>query len=391
MMDCTDQHYRYLMRQLTQHTVLYTEMVSTGAILSSIHAEHQQSRHTPLAAILARVRQRHHSPSLASSSPLSLTIPATAAPTHAHAHAPPSLGRLLGYSPYENPLVLQLGGNDPTELQFCAQVAQELGYDEVNLNVGCPSKNVKEGSFGAVLMKTPSVVASCVEAMKKGVQIPITVKHRIGVDEMDSYEQLRAFVHTVSLAGCDRFIIHARKAWLKGLSPKENRTIPPLIYDYVYRIKQEFPALKVELNGEVKTIEDIHYQRQQGVDGVMIGRAAYSNPFLFAAVDREFFGSTAEEVSRRDVVLRMVEYAKEQMEEGEKLWSIVRHMLGLYANMPGGAKNWKKHLSERHAKTTTPLRPDVLLEALELTNHAALSSLPLAWQAQSAATSAAHP
>ncbi|ELR13061.1 tRNAdihydrouridine synthase A, putative [Acanthamoeba castellanii str. Neff] len=375
-MDCTDQHYRYLMRQITQHTVLYTEMVSTGAILSSIHAEHQQSRHTPLAAILAR-------------------IPATAAPTHAHAHAPPSLGRLLGYSPYENPLVLQLGGNDPTELQFCAQVAQELGYDEVNLNVGCPSKNVKEGSFGAVLMKTPSVVASCVEAMKKGVQIPITVKHRIGVDEMDSYEQLRAFVHTVSLAGCDRFIIHARKAWLKGLSPKENRTIPPLIYDYVYRIKQEFPALKVELNGEVKTIEDIHYQRQQvstipstgispvfiiittitinnwfaepwsiqGVDGVMIGRAAYSNPFLFAALDREFFGSTAEEVSRRDVVLRMIP----------------------------GAKNWKKHLSERHAKTTTPLRPDVLLEALELTNHAALSSLPLAWQAQSAATSAAHP
>jgi tRNA-dihydrouridine synthase A len=393
MMEWTDQHYRFFMRQMTQRTVLYTEMVSTGAILSSIHAEHRRTTrsrtNTPLSAILARVRQRDNNPYHSSSS-LSFKIPDAAAPTHAHAHAPPSLGRLLGYSSQENPLVLQLGGNNPTELQFCTQVAQELGYDEVNLNVGCPSKNVKEGSFGAVLMKTPSVVASCVEAMKKGVQIPVTVKHRIGVDELDSYEQLRSFVHTVSLAGCDRFIIHARKAWLKGLSPKENRTIPPLIYDYVYRIKQEFPSLKIELNGEVKTIEDIHYQRQQGVDGVMIGRAAYSNPYLFAAIDREFYGSTVPDVSRRDVVLRMVEYAKEQMDGGEKMWSIVRHMLGLYANMPGGAKNWKKHLTERHTKATTPLRPDVLLEALELTQHAALSSLPLAWQAQSAATASVH-
>ena len=247
MMDWTDRHYRFFMRQLTKRTLLYTEMVTTGALLFGNKARH------------------------------------------------------LDYSQEELPLALQLGGDDPKALAECAQLAEAWGYSEVNLNVGCPSSRVQNGNFGVCLMAQPELVARGVAAMREAVSIPVTVKHRIGVDELDRYEDMARFVGIVSEAGVERFTVHARKAWLKGLSPKENRTIPPLRYEDVYRLKREFPHLSIEINGGVKTFEEVR-EHLEHVDAAMLGRAAYETPYLFATADQEFYGTESLPPTRREVV-----------------------------------------------------------------------------------------
>lgn len=295
MMKCTDRHYRYFMRRITRHTLLYTEMVTTGAILRGHRLD------------------------------------------------------ALQFHADEHPLALQLGGDDPAALAACARIAEDLGYDEVDLNVGCPSDRVQNGRFGAALMAQPERVAECVSAMRAAVAIPVTVKHRVGVDDLDSYEDLVRFVSTVASAGCDRFIVHARKAWLKGLSPRENRTIPPLRYDDVYRLKRDLPELDIEINGGVRSLASAA-EHLQHVDAVMIGRAAYDEPWIFADADRVIFGDAAAPTpSRREVVLQMADYAAEQIAAGERLHRITRHMLGLFSGVPG-ARRYKRHLSE-HANT----------------------------------------
>ncbi|MGK7911913.1 MAG: tRNA dihydrouridine(20/20a) synthase DusA [Synechococcus sp.] len=290
MMDRTDRHYRYFMRQLARRPLLYTEMVVTKAILKGDRS------------------------------------------------------RLLDFSPIEHPISLQLGGDNPTELAECARIASDWGYDEVNLNVGCPSDRVQSGNFGACLMGAPDLVARCVEAMRTAVSIPVTVKHRIGIDDRDRYEDMREFVRVVADAGCTRFTVHARKAWLQGLSPKENRTVPPLRYEDVYRLKQEFPHLLIEVNGGVKTLAEVEYHLQS-VDAVMIGRAAYDTPYLFATVDRDLYEESTSIPSRRDVVQGMLPYIEEWLSKGTKLNSITRHMLQLFAGQPG-TRAWKREITE---------------------------------------------
>lgn len=290
MMDRTDRHYRYFMRQITRRTLLYTEMVTTAAIL---HGDHE---------------------------------------------------KLLGFSPEEKPLVLQLGGDNPKELEICAKIAEDRGYDEVNLNVGCPSSRVQDGNFGACLMAQPELVAKAVEAMQKTVTIPVTVKHRIGIDDQDKYEDMAHFVRIVSDAGCQRFTVHARKAWLQGLSPKENRTIPPLRYEEVHRLKQEFPQLFIEINGGFKTLAEVKQQLQY-VDAVMIGRAAYDNPYLFAMAEQEIYGEKTSISTRQQIVEAMYPYIDYWVKKGVKLNSITRHILELFAGQPG-TKAWKRHISE---------------------------------------------
>ena len=290
MMDRTDRHYRYLMRQITKQTLLYTEMVTTSAI---IHGDRD---------------------------------------------------KLLSFSPQEKPLVLQLGGDNPSQLAQCANIAQNYGYDGINLNVGCPSSRVQNGNFGACLMAQPQLVAQAVTAMQEAVSIPVTVKHRIGIDDRDRYEDLREFVRIVSEAGCRNFTVHARKAWLQGLSPKENRDIPPLRYEDVYRLKQEFPHLFIEINGGIVTLEQVGNFLDR-VDGVMIGRAAYDNPYLFATVDRDFYGVSATIPTRHQIVEAMLPYIDYWLGKGVRPNSITRHMLQLFASQPG-AKRWKRYLSE---------------------------------------------
>jgi tRNA-dihydrouridine synthase A len=290
MMERTNRHFRYFMRQITRRTLLYTEMVTTAAIL---HGDRE---------------------------------------------------KLLGFSPQEKPLSLQLGGDNPQELAECARIAQALGYDRVNLNVGCPSDRVQNGNFGACLMAQPEKVAQAVAAMQGAVALPVTVKHRIGIDNRDSYEDMADFVRIVSEAGCRHFTVHARKAWLQGLSPKENRTIPPLRYGEVYRLKQEFPHLFIEINGGITSLAQVR-QQLQFVDGVMIGRAAYDNPYLFATVDRDFYGETAPPPSRHQVVEAMLPYIEEWVSKGGKLNTISRHFLELFAGQPG-SKAWKRYISE---------------------------------------------
>lgn len=289
-MDRTDRHFRYFMRLLTRRTLLYTEMVTAPAIL---HGDRE---------------------------------------------------KLLGFSPEEKPLVLQVGGDDPQKLAVCAKVAEELGYDEVNLNVGCPSDRVQNGNFGACLMAQPERVARAVEAMAGTVRIPVTVKHRIGIDDRDSYEDMANFVAIVSEAGCQHFSVHARKAWLQGLSPKENRTIPPLRYEEVYRLKAEFPHLFIEINGGFTSLERAKEQLDK-VDAVMIGRAAYDTPYIFAAADRELYGEDVTPPTRREVVEAMLPYIDLWVSRGVKLNSITRHLLQLFAGQPG-TKAWKRYLSE---------------------------------------------
>ena len=290
MMDWTDRHYRVLMRCMTQHTVLYTEMVHANAM---IHGHIQTNQ-----------------------------------PLH----------------PSENPVVLQLGGCDPELLSQAAVIGERLGFAEINLNVGCPSPRVQSGSFGACLMKEPSLVASCISAMQLSVSIPVTVKCRIGVDEADHYDDLVRFVETVSGEGCDHFIIHARKAILKGLSPKENRTVPPLLYDRVYQIKKDFPHVSMMINGGIKTIQAIH-EHLNYVDGVMLGREAYHNPYLFSEMDQLFYGSQTPVLTREAIVQSYYPYIESQLAQGVRLYAMTRHMLHLYSGQPG-ARLWRRVLTE---------------------------------------------
>lgn len=291
MMDRTDRHYRYFMRQLTRRTLLYTEMVTSQAILRG---------------------DRDH---------------------------------LLAFSPAEKPLVLQIGGDDPKALADCARIAADYGYDEVNLNVGCPSDRVQSGNFGACLMAQPELVADCVAAMMGATRLPVSVKHRIGIDHRDSYEHMAHFVQTVADTGCTRFTVHARKAWLQGLSPKENRTVPPLRYADVYRLKRDFPQLWIEINGGIKTLRQVR-QHLQSVDAVMVGRAAYDTPYLFAEADSQVFGDPAWPRSRREVVEAMLPYVEAWTSQGLKLNSITRHMLMLFHGQPG-SRVWRRVITEQ--------------------------------------------
>jgi len=290
MMACTNRHYRMLMRQMTRHTLLYTEMVTTGAVL---HGDRK---------------------------------------------------KLLAYSSEEQPLALQLGGSDPNALAKSAEIAQQYGYNEVNLNVGCPSERVQSGRFGACLMKESELVAQCFSAMRHAVDIPVTVKTRIGVDEHDQYQDLYRFVECVAKAGCEVFIIHARKAWLNGLSPRENREIPPLRYDLVYRLKQDFPECEIIINGGIKTIEQMQTHLQH-CDGVMIGREAYSNPTLFAEIDRAFFDAPDDVVGAHEVLRNYMPYVAKQLAQGVPLRPLIHHLIGLFQGMPG-ARLWRRYLSE---------------------------------------------
>ncbi|MEM7736398.1 MAG: tRNA dihydrouridine(20/20a) synthase DusA [Deinococcota bacterium] len=316
MMDWTDRHYRYFMRQLTRRTLLYTEMITTGAILHGNQARH------------------------------------------------------LDFSVLEHPLALQLGGDNPEALATCASIAETWGYDEVNLNVGCPSDRVQNGNFGACLMAQPELVRDCVQAMRESTRLPITVKHRIGIDNLDSYEDMAHFVEVVAAARSAKFTVHARIAWLQGLSPKENRTVPPLRYDDIYRLKRDFPELAIELNGGVLSLEDIGKHLTQ-VDAVMLGRAAYQNPYLFAEVDRQIYGEVDEVPSRHDVIHAMLPYMDAMLEKGVYLSSMSRHMLQLFAGQPG-AKAWKRHISENAHKTGADTRVlrDALAKVPERVQHA---------------------
>ena len=296
MMGWTNRHARYFLRLISRHALLYTEMVNTGALLHNRQTVGSQKR-------------------------------------------------LLAHHESEHPVALQLGGSDPQALAQCAFMAEDAGFDEVNLNVGCPSDRVKSGNFGACLMAHPQLVADSVSAMKAKVAIPVTVKCRIGIDDMEGYEPLEHFVDIVAQGGCDTFIVHARKAWLQGLSPKDNREIPPLKYDYVHRLKREKPDLTVVINGGIKTIETVS-QELEHVDGVMIGREAYNNPYILAAVDQDIYSDPdAALKSREQIVHEMCDYIDSEVANGVILHSITRHMLGLYQGCRG-ARAWRRHLSE---------------------------------------------
>jgi tRNA-dihydrouridine synthase A len=290
MLDWTDRRFRFFVRLISRHTLLYTEMVTTGALL--------------------------------------------------HGDAP----RFLDYHPAEHPLALQLGGSEPDDLARCAEMGEQWGYDEINLNVGCPSDRVQSGRFGACLMAEPQLVADCVQAMREKVSIPVTVKHRIGIDDRDSYQELCGFVGTVSAAGCDTFIVHARKAWLKGLSPKQNREIPPLCYETVHRLKQDFPELVFVINGGITSLEQAQQQLKH-VDGVMMGREAYHNPWILAQADKLIFCDDHPVSSRQQVLQQMLPYMEESLASGIRLGNISRHILGLFQGQPGAAA-WRRYISE---------------------------------------------
>jgi tRNA-dihydrouridine synthase A len=289
MMDWTDRHCRAFHRAFSAHAVLYTEMVTADAVL---HGDR---------------------------------------------------GKLLGFSPAEHPVVLQLGGSEPDKLAAAARIGVDLGYDAINLNVGCPSDRVQSGRFGACLMREPALVADCVAAMRSAVPVPVTVKHRLGVDNQDPEETLFGFVDTVAQAGCDTFIVHARKAWLKGLSPKDNREIPPLDYAIVHRLKAARPDLSIHLNGGLETPEAA-LEAAQGLDGVMLGRAAYHTPEVLGRVDRLFGGAQAD-VDARTALERYRPYMAERLADGAPLIVMTRHMLGLFAGRPG-ARTFRRMLSE---------------------------------------------
>lgn len=317
MMDWTDRHCRLFHRQITRHTWLYTEMVTTGALL--------------------------------------------------HGDVP----RHLDFNGEEHPVALQLGGSEPDDLARSAKLGEQWGYDEINLNCGCPSERVQKGAFGACLMAEPTLVADCVKAMRDAVSIDVTVKHRIGIDDVASYDFVRDFVGTIAAAGCQTFIVHARNAVLKGLSPKENREIPPLKYDYAYRLKQDFPELEILINGGIKTVAEIDVHLQH-VDGVMLGREAYHNPFLMAGFDARYYGGLegGVQATRAEVIEAMIAYASHQLAlhgdggRGLRLNSITRHMLGLMAGLPG-ARAFRQTLSD--SKRLALGNPDLLREALSHT------------------------
>lgn len=318
MMDRTDRHFRAFLRRITKRTLLYTEMVTTGAVL---HGDRE---------------------------------------------------RILGFSPEERPLALQLGGDDPGELAASAELAEALGYDEVNLNVGCPSDRVQKGQFGACLMAEPERVAEAVAAMRRAVGLPVTVKHRIGIDELDRYEDMRRFVETVAEAGCDRFSVHARKAWLSGLSPKDNREIPPLRWSEVHRLKAELPHVAIEINGGVLDLAAAR-EHLEHVDGVMIGRAAYDDPYLLAPADRDLFGEPSEPPSRREVIESFLPYVEAHLARGEPLKRLTRHVLGLFARR-SGARAWRRHLAEHAYLEGTG--SEVLVDAMEKVPSEILNEVP---------------
>jgi len=255
---------------------------------------------------------------------------------------------LLGYDPFEHPLALQLGGSDPKDLAICARIGEDRGYDEVNLNIGCPSDRVQSGRFGACLMAEPELVRDCVGAMKATVSIPITVKTRIGIDDTDSYEDLSGFVKTVSKGGCDGFIFHARKAWLQGLSPKENREVPPLDYNRVYQIKREFSEQHVSINGGIKSLNEVA-EHLRHVDGAMVGREAYANPYVMADVDRRFFGDVRNIESRHQILQNYVPYVERQLAKGRRLHQMAKHLVGLFQGQPG-ARAYRRTISENAHK-----------------------------------------
>jgi tRNA-dihydrouridine synthase A len=290
MMDWTDRHCRYFHRLLAPDALLYTEMITSGAV---IHGDRQH---------------------------------------------------LIGFSPAEHPVAIQLGGSDPADLAFAAKIVEEFGYDEINLNVGCPSDRVQSGCFGASLMLEPERVADCVQAMLEAVQIPVTVKHRIGVDDQDENSDLQRFVELVAERGCRTFIVHARKAWLQGLSPKQNRDVPPLNYQRVYDLKQDFPDLEIIINGGIESPEEIDHHLRQ-IDGVMLGRLAYHNPYRLAEIQRQLFARPDPLPGRESFAMAMMDYAHKEVAAGTFFKHISRHILGLYQAVPG-ARAWRRTLSE---------------------------------------------
>ncbi len=308
MMDWTDRHCRAFHRLLTRHARLYTEMVTAAAILHGDRA------------------------------------------------------RLLGFNPDERPVALQLGGSDPAALAEAAAIGADFGYDEINLNVGCPSDRVQEGRFGACLMAEPDLVADSIAAMRARVSIPVTVKCRIGIDDQDAEADLKRFIESVASAGCETFIVHARKAWLQGLSPKQNREVPPLDYERVYRLKAARPDLTIVLNGAIADL-DAAEGHMAHVDGVMLGRAAYQTPYVLADVDRRFFGAMGPTPTRAEVLEQLMPYAARHLEAGGRLNNIVRHILGIYHGRPRG-RAFRRHLSEKAVAPNAGL--DVLVEALAI-------------------------
>ena len=292
MMDCTDRHFRVLMRQITQRSLLYTEMIVAQAL-----------------------------------------------------HFSKNRNKLLDFDEIEHPIAIQLGGDDPNLLAEAAEMAEDWGYDEINLNIGCPSSKVKSGNFGACLMGKPKTVANCIEKMKKSCKIPITVKHRLGIDNLDSDDYLMNFVDSCSIAGADRFIIHARKAWLNGLNPKENRTIPPLQYERVKKLKDERPELIIELNGGINTIDEC-IKALRSFDGAMIGRAAYSRPYSWTKIDSMIYGQKEEYISRSKIIKRIIPFAQKHLENDGRLWNISKHIINLIENIPN-AKIIRQELSEK--------------------------------------------
>jgi len=290
MLDWTDRHERFFLRLICRKVFLYSEMVTTGAVLYG------------------------------------------------------NKSQVLDFNLEEHPIALQLAGSDPQALALSAQIGESWGYDEINLNVGCPSDRVQFGRFGACLMADPNLVADCISAMRETVNIPVSIKHRLGIDDLDSYELLFKFVETVSKTGCHLFIIHARKAFLKGLNPKENRDIPPLMYDRVYQLKQDFPHLTIIINGGIKTIEEIK-EHLKYVDGVMIGRAAYENPYLLARFDQEIFGDQFPIKSRCEILKEFLPYIEQQQAQGVHLKHISRHILNLFQGQIG-SRAWRRYLSE---------------------------------------------
>ena len=309
MLDWTDQHCRYFHRLLSKNALLYTEMITTGALI------HGNTK------------------------------------------------RFLQFNSEEHPVALQLGGSNPHDLAICTRMAEEWGYDEINLNVGCPSDRVQNGKFGACLMAEPQLVADCVAAMQVNAKIPVTVKSRIGIDERDSYEELTQFIDTVAQAGCKTFIVHARKAWLKGLSPKENREVPPLCYDVVLQLKKDFPELEIVINGGITTLEQSQ-ELLEHVDGVMLGREVYQNPYLLAEVDGLLFEDNAEIKTREEIILELLPYIQKKLVSEVRLNSVVRHVLGLFYG-EHGARLWRRYLSENACKSNE--NEQILLNALEYT------------------------
>ena len=313
MMDWTDRHDRFFLRLISTRALLYTEMVTTGAV---IHGDRR---------------------------------------------------RLLGFDASEHPVAVQLGGSEPEELAEAARIAEDFGYDEVNMNVGCPSDRVQSGRFGACLMQEPDLVAACVEAMGKAVSVPVTVKCRIGVDDQDPEEALPAMARAVREAGCRTLIVHARKAWLKGLSPKENRDVPPLDYPLVYRLKQDMPEMEIIINGGVLDL-DACVSHLEHVDGVMLGRAAYQTPYVLAEADRRFYDPSAPIPTRAEVIERFLPYVELELAAGTHLHAMTRHILGLYQGQPG-ARAFRRHISENAPRPGAGI--EVLQDALAFVERGA--------------------